>query len=224
MSGYRKSAPKADAIKMERARRFLRDHKPQNCNNLETFRNWQEEVRRMLTDNESLTESMTARLTLFADDLNWRRKTQELRWAKKIYEDACAEDHAYGVDVDNAEKSLLMALTAAIDKAPQGSGFLYFKRWTMPDGSAWYKVGITNDPNRRDAEQNVLPVAADTLACIDVGGMERARNIERAIHSTLDAQRITDANNREIFHLTDPQVAAVLGVLSHINGESVNGS
>ena len=33
------------------------------------------------------------------------------------------------------------------------TGYLYFKVWIMPDSSKWYKIGITNDLRRRDAEQ-----------------------------------------------------------------------
>jgi hypothetical protein len=84
----------------------------------------------------------------------------------------------------------------------------------MPDGTSWYKVGITSKLSRRDAAQNVLPVAAETLACVDVGSMDRARALEAAIHGVLDSQRITEANNRELFYLTGEQEAAVLEAIN----------
>ena len=83
----------------------------------------------------------------------------------------------------------------------------------MPDGSCWFKVGITNNPDRREIEQNVLPVAAETIVCVDVGSIERARAIEVVIHQVLDDQRIKDANNRELFHLSAQQASAVKSVL-----------
>jgi hypothetical protein len=86
----------------------------------------------------------------------------------------------------------------------------------MSDGSCWFKVGITNNPDRRETEQNVLPVAAETIACVDVGSMDRARAIEAAIHQVLEEQRITDANNRELFHLSAQQASAVKAVLERL--------
>ena len=37
--------------------------------------------------------------------------------------------------------------------------FLYLKKWEVAN-KKWIKIGITNDPSRRDTEQNVLPVPA----------------------------------------------------------------
>ncbi|QPN68093.1 GIY-YIG nuclease family protein [Synechococcus sp. CBW1006] len=108
--------------------------------------------------------------------------------------------------VDDALLNLLNSVCASVSTV----GCIYFKRWSMPDGTAWYKVGATTNPRRRDAEQNVLPVAAETLACVDVGSMDRARALEAAIHGAMDSQRITDANNRELFHLTEEQEGAVM--------------
>lgn len=89
-------------------------------------------------------------------------------------------------------------------------GFLYLKRWSLPDGSRWHKIGVTNDLKRRDAEQNILPVPSVTLAWLKLDTMEEARAIETAFHETLQIYRIMEANNRELFNLNDDQVAAVL--------------
>ena len=107
------------------------------------------------------------------------------------------------------DKALAGALWHALDSTPPTVGFIYLKRWTMPDGSCWYKIGVTNNPDRRETEQNVLPVAAESIVCVDVGSMDRARAIEAIIHQVLDEQRITNANNRELFHLSDQQASAV---------------
>jgi hypothetical protein len=114
------------------------------------------------------------------------------------------------------DEKLAGALWHALDNTPPTTGFIYLKRWTMPDGSCWYKVGISNNPDRRETEQNVLPVAAESIVCVDVGSMDRARAIEAVIHQVLDEQRIKDANNRELFHLSIHQASAVKAVLERL--------
>ena len=81
-------------------------------------------------------------------------------------------------------------------------GFVYLKRWQMPHGVCWYKLGITSNPNRRNSEQNVLPVPAEIIACVDVGSMERARLIEADFRRELDSQQIRNASNRELYELS----------------------
>ncbi len=114
------------------------------------------------------------------------------------------------------DEELASALWNALDTTPPTVGFVYLKRWKMPDGSCWFKVGITNNPDRRETEQNVLPVAAETIVCVDVGSMERAKAIEVVIHQVLDEQRIKDANNRELFFLSTQQASAVKAVLMRL--------
>jgi hypothetical protein len=46
--------------------------------------------------------------------------------------------------------------------------------------------------------------------------MDRARAIEAVIHQVLEEQRITDANNRELFHLSAQQASAVKAVLEKL--------
>lgn len=93
------------------------------------------------------------------------------------------------------------------------TNYVYLKRWTLPDGTAWHKVGITNSPLRREAEQNVLPVPAETLACVNVGDRSRAFAIETAIRRMLIQQNITGAENRELFYMKEGQVSTVLALL-----------
>jgi hypothetical protein len=114
------------------------------------------------------------------------------------------------------DEKLASALWHALDTTSPTVGFVYLKRWTMPDGSCWFKVGITNNPGRRETEQNVLPVAAETIAGVDVGSIDRARAIEIVIHQVLEEQRIKDANNRELFHLSAQQASAVKAVLKKL--------
>lgn len=97
--------------------------------------------------------------------------------------------------------------------ASQYSGHLYFKVWALPDGSRWYKIGISNNPERRHSEQNVLPVPAETICTIRLHSLEHARVVETAFHEVLDGVRIRGANNRELFSLKPSQVAAVMGAM-----------
>jgi hypothetical protein len=98
--------------------------------------------------------------------------------------------------------------------ASQHSGHLYFKVWALPDGSRWYKIGISNNPERRHSEQNVLPVPPETICTIRLHSLEHARAVEAAFHEVLDGARIRGANNRELFSLKPSQVAAVMGAMN----------
>ena len=68
-----------------------------------------------------------------------------------------------------------------MDNLKNVEGYLYIKTWKISGQTQWFKIGITNDLDRRDYEQNVLPVAAKTLATAKVASMEHARSIEKSI-------------------------------------------
>jgi hypothetical protein len=118
-------------------------------------------------------------------------------------------------DASHADNDLLESLIAGIGEGSNSKGYVYLKRWCMGDGRSWYKIGITNNPERRDAEQNVLPVPAETIACIEVESIERARSIEARIHRSLAPYRIREAKNRELFHLTPSQLSALEQAFDH---------
>lgn len=126
---------------------------------------------------------------------------------KKRTMEARKQFAAAGID-----KELASALWDALDNSPPTNGYIYLKCWSLPDGTSWFKIGVTNNPSRREIEQNVLPVAAETIACVDVGSMDRARAIESIAHKVLSERRIKDAANRELFHLSISQAAAVKAV------------
>ena len=160
--------------------------------------------------------SRIAKIDLLIEDIDERisqLEAEERQAAEVLARSKKASMQFSGVAED---KGLAGALWHALDTTPPTVGYVYLKRWTMPDGSCWFKVGITNNPDRRETEQNVLPVAAETIACVDVGSMDRARAIEAAIHQVLEEQRITDANNRELFHLSAQQASAVKAVLERL--------
>jgi len=116
---------------------------------------------------------------------------------------------------NNADKIFASNLIAAIEDARnQTGGYVYLKQWTLADGTRWFKVGITNNPNRRDTEQNVLPVPAVTLRLMETQSMDQAAAIEKAIHQQLVAQKVKGAGNRELFHLNDAQLSALMVSMS----------
>ena len=96
------------------------------------------------------------------------------------------------------------------------AGYLYFKVWVLPDGSKWYKIGITNDLRRRDAEQNVLPVPATTIHSARFFSIEHARIVEKKFLETLSIYRIKGANNKELLSLKPEQVQAIAGAMKAI--------
>lgn len=160
--------------------------------------------------------SKLAKLRLLRDDLAERRDELFEKNRREKLAQRRAEESARKFSMGGQDATLAGALWHALDTTPPTVGYVYFKRWSMPDGTSWYKVGVSNDPGRRDVEQNVLPVPAQTIVCVDVGNMDRARAIEAVIHKVLKDQRITDSNNRELFHLTIRQAAAVKAVIKKL--------
>ena len=145
------------------------------------------------------------------------RKATEAKARQELEALQSEERKRLGLDKD-ADASLASALSKAAQEAITGEprGFLYFKCWVLPDDSRWYKVGITNDLKRRDSEQNVLPVAAETIASKGFPNIEEAGAVEKAFHRVLAERRIVGANNRELFHLKPAEVAALKAAIEAI--------
>jgi hypothetical protein len=162
------------------------------------------------------TTSKIAKFDLLIEDLEERVSQLEKEDSQKTEALKRSMEAARKFARIGQDKKLAGALWHALDTTPPTVGFVYLKRWTMPDGSCWFKIGITNNPDRRETEQNVLPVAAESIICVDVGSMDRARAIEFVIHQVLEQQRIKDANNRELFHLSAQQASAVKAVLKKL--------
>ena len=96
-------------------------------------------------------------------------------------------------------------------------GYLYIKTWKISGQTQWFKIGITNDLDRREYEQNVLPVAAKTLATAKVASMEHARSIEKSIHKVIEKYKIKNSNNRELFRLKPDDLASLLEIFKKID-------
>lgn len=163
-----------------------------------------------------MSPSRIAKLDLIIEDVDERLSILYQEYQRQEEERNKSRAAALLFANTTLDQHLAGMLWHALETAPPVAGYVYLKRWCLPDGSYWFKVGVTSNPNRRDLEQNVLPVPAETLACVDAGSMDRARAIEYIIHNVLDEQRITDANNRELFHLNDSQAAAIMAILNRI--------
>lgn len=100
--------------------------------------------------------------------------------------------------------------------AKESIAYVYFKAWVLPNGLKWYKIGITNDPSRRDNEQNVLPVPAETLSLISLPSIDLARTVETVFHSILNGRNIKGAGNKELFSLNPQEVSSIISALSKI--------
>ncbi len=115
---------------------------------------------------------------------------------------------------DEADTSLATTLINNTQKALSNcSGYLYFKCWKVSSKDYWFKIGITNDLKRRDVEQNVLPVKAETIAYTKFNSMEEAGAAEKAFHSCLKKYKVKGASNRELFNLPPSKVAAIIAAM-----------
>ena len=158
-----------------------------------------------------------------ARDIRWRameqaRQDQELA-SKKIRERWDRTRLGIGEEADlQLARKLQTALTEKLNSC---FGYLYLKTWVITHGGErWYKIGITNNPRRREAEQNVLPVPAETLCLLRFASMEHARAAEKAVLKTLDQQRIRDSNNKELFRLEATAVTSLIATLRNITSHA----
>jgi hypothetical protein len=114
------------------------------------------------------------------------------------------------------DRALLASLIEGGSTISEPKGYVYLKQWRLPDGNTWHKIGVTINPNRREVEQNVLPVAAETIACVEFKTIAHARSVEKIIHQKLAHLRISGASNRELFRLSPSQLSAVMSALEHL--------
>ena len=94
--------------------------------------------------------------------------------------------------------------------------FLYLKKWEV-GGKNWIKIGITNDPNRRDSEQNVLPVPSQLLKIISMPDRKIAEKIEKELLEVYFAKRINGANNRELFELNEEDIENLMQTMNSLD-------
>ncbi|MCT0230033.1 GIY-YIG nuclease family protein [Synechococcus sp. CS-1324] len=158
-----------------------------------------------------ITEDDIGEKSIFEE--KWKAtKKKRIRLSTKLFNDKLRLELGLGEDSD---PQLAKVLSEAVARAKvRRRNYVYLKSWTLADGTKWYKIGRTNNLERRSVEQNVLPVAAITLGYLETSGVEEAAEIESAILSILDEYRIRGASNKELFHLTGPQLNAMLSVMS----------
>ena len=120
-------------------------------------------------------------------------------------------------ELENIDTELFNKLETSIEESLNiNAGYLYFKQWDLPE-TTWFKIGKTNNPDRRDTEQNVLPVPAQTLYILKLDSMEQASSVERAILKTLGDRRIIGAKNKELFKLGAADYKAVIKALKNLS-------
>lgn len=149
------------------------------------------------------------------------KKAQE-QLAKEAREKAAeAERTRLGLnDAADLDLAIKLEQRATLEMNKAEKSYLYFKCWVLPDDSKWYKIGITNNPSRREAEQNILPVPANTLHIIALPSTNHARLAETAFHDVLNHAQIKNAGNRELFTLKPSQVQAVIAAMKQLDSLS----
>jgi hypothetical protein len=166
-----------------------------------------------------MTPSRIARLDVLIESLS--RRKEELIEAEKlaIQTNRRASQTTKDFEASEHDPHLAARLDLALGSAQEAAGYVYFKKWELNNGTCWYKIGITSDPNRRDSEQNVMPVPVQTICCIRVSSMEKARLIESTVHDLLSAHQIKGASNRELFELSNRQASSVRRALENLRQE-----
>jgi hypothetical protein len=155
---------------------------------------------------------------------SWEQVLDEVSRRKRMTEQVAAErlrrqNHPSNIMPYKPDTALPSSLAPRINEtAKHPKGYVYLKRWQMPGGVSWYKIGVTSNPRRRDSEQNVLPVPAETIACVEVESMERARSAESDFRRLGAAQQIRDASNRELFQLNSTQFSELQAAFIRLAG------
>ena len=99
--------------------------------------------------------------------------------------------------------------------------FLYLKKWEV-GGKNWVKIGITNNPSRRDSEQNVLPVPSQLLKIISMPNRKIAEKIEKELLEIYFAKKINGANNRELFELESEDIEDLKSTMNSLESKLNN--
>jgi len=116
--------------------------------------------------------------------------------------------------IDLTEGQLFSSVKEAFDREPSRA-YIYFKRWKIKD-VIWFKIGRTNSLERRDKEQNVLPVPSETIKEVELISMEKAIAIESALDIALRGKKIRGAKNKELYQLSGTDYKLVMRCLNMI--------
>lgn len=163
--------------------------------NNQTENEWLKEKERLLEQWKSLED--------------YRDKLEEKR--KKKIENALKRERAkLGIGKDADIELVRNLVDRTKEYTSKNEAYLYFKCWSLKDGTKWYKLGVTVDLERREREQNVLPVPAQTLEQVSFINQDAAYAAEKAFLQVLEEFRIKDSNNRELMELNPIQVKSVI--------------
>jgi len=138
-----------------------------------------------------------------------RDKVEEQK--KKKIENALKKERAkLGIGKDSDIELVRNLVDRTKQYISENEAYLYFKCLSLKDGTKWYKLGVTVDLERREREQNLLPVPSQTLEQVSSDSQDAAYAAEKAILKVLEEFKIKDANNRELMELNPTQVKSVI--------------
>ena len=141
-----------------------------------------------------------------------REKLEEQK--KKKIENALKRERAkLGIGEDSDIELVRSLVDLTKQYISENEAYLYIKCWSLKDGTKWYKLGVTVDLERREREQNVLPVPSQTLEQVSFDSQDAAYAAEKAFLQVLEEFKIKDANNRELMELNPTQVKSIISAM-----------
>ncbi|CAK6701006.1 hypothetical protein IFHNHDMJ_02980 [Synechococcus sp. CBW1107] len=201
-----------------RLREYLRDVRPDECDDDTLLKEWHTNLVSVV--GPDYTNTFGKHLQGLCRGLIQQIESKT-DWGRDLIREREQTNTLATIEIQDGEKRIVCyadlrdELLSAVNNL-RVYAFVYLKRWSLPGGVIWYKIGITNNPDRRDAEQNVLPVPVENLVTVNVGSMERARAIEAAVIRVLNHFRIREAGNRELFEMSNTQAEAVKSALESL--------
>ena len=204
---YRNYLKKLEEDKKLRERNIKKSMKE---NTLEEFKRWMRIIGK--DNNQTEKEWIKEKEELLErwKSLEGQRDKVEEQKKKKI-ENALKKERAkLGIGEDSDIELVRNLVDRTKQYISENEAYLYFKCWSLKDGTKWYKLGVTVDLERREREQNVLPVPSQTLEQVSFDSQDAAYAAEKAFLQVLEEFKIKDANNRELMELDPTQVKSVI--------------
>ena len=128
-------------------------------------------------------------------------------------------NHKLNFQSSNNDKKISDDLANQIlNKLDEEETFLYVKRWIVGE-KKWIKIGITNNPDRRDSEQNVLPVPAELMKLAKMPNRKTAEKIEKELLEYYFSNKIKGANNKELLELEDKEIESLIATINSLENK-----
>ena len=204
---YRNYLKKLEEDKQLRERNIKKSMKE---NTLEEFKRWMRIIGK--DNNQTEKEWIKEKEELLErwKSLEGQRDKVEEQKKKKI-ENALKKERAkLGIGEDSDIELVRNLVDRTKQYISENEAYLYFKCLSLKDGTKWYKLGVTVDLERREREQNLLPVPSQTLEQVSFDSQDAAYAAEKAFLKVLEEFKIKDANNRELMELNPTQVKSVI--------------